>query len=99
MIANLQIEKEKFKYSIWKWRNHQYLYLSKELHKQASEFSSRLEYGGSGAKFNSHDSGSHFKKSTFQNGYWNKNHNPSSVKIIQLVKCSTITGATMIMFY
>ena len=26
-----------------------------------------------GAKFNSHDSGSHFKKSTFQNGYWKKN--------------------------
>ena len=25
-----------------------------------------------GAKFNSHDSGSHFKKSTFKNGYWKK---------------------------
>ena len=23
-----------------------------------------------GAKFNSHDSGSHFKKSTFKNGHW-----------------------------
>ena len=26
-----------------------------------------------GAKFNSHDSGSHFKKSTFKNGYQKKN--------------------------
>ena len=26
-----------------------------------------------GAKFNSHDSGSHFKKSTFKNGHWKKN--------------------------
>ena len=26
-----------------------------------------------GAKFNSHDSGSHFMKSTFENGYWKKN--------------------------
>ena len=25
-----------------------------------------------GAKFNSHDSGSHFKKSTFKNGHWKK---------------------------
>ena len=25
-----------------------------------------------GAKFNSRDSGSHLKKSTFQNGYWKK---------------------------
>ena len=28
-----------------------------------------------GAKFNSHDSGSHFKKSTFKNGCWKKNSN------------------------
>ena len=26
-----------------------------------------------GSKFNSHDSGSYFKKSTFKNGYWKKN--------------------------
>ena len=26
-----------------------------------------------GAKFNSHDSGSHFRKSTFKNGLWKKN--------------------------
>ena len=40
-------------------------FLFKDLHKQASEFSSRIMVDG--AKFNSHDSGSHFQKPTFKN--------------------------------
>ena len=37
-----------------------FVYLSKELHKQASEFSSETRIMVDGAKFNRHDSGSHF---------------------------------------
>ena len=36
------------------------LYLFKELHKQASEFSSKIRIMVDRTKFNSHDSGGHF---------------------------------------
>ena len=40
--------------------------------KKASEFFLQTRIMVDGAKFNSYDSGSHFKKSTFKNGYWKK---------------------------
>ena len=52
----------------------QFLYLSKEMHKQASELPFSLEWWWMHAKSKNHDSGSHFKKSAFKNGYWEKKY-------------------------